>query len=74
VPGQLQLGNGGKPFPAEVQQKLLTGLIRKEQYNRCPGGGDVVAPDRSNVLSPDLQKALDCKESDRAAGNYTPGG
>jgi hypothetical protein len=72
--GQLQLGDNLKPFPAEIQQKLYEGLIRHGQYKRCPGAGDVVAPDKSNVLPADLQKQLDCTEADRAAGNYTPGG
>jgi phospholipid/cholesterol/gamma-HCH transport system substrate-binding protein len=74
LPGGLQLGNGGKPFPAALQQQLLTGLIRSGQYKRCPGGADVVASDKSNLLTPDEQKALDCTEADRGAGNYTPGG
>jgi phospholipid/cholesterol/gamma-HCH transport system substrate-binding protein len=44
-------------------------LARTKQYKRCPGGGDVVAADRSNVLSAEEQARLDCKEEDRAAGN-----
>jgi len=71
--GQLQLGNGGNPFPAAVQQKLLSGLTRTGQFKRCPGSGDVVAPDKSNVLSSDEQQALGCSEADRGAGAYTPG-
>jgi hypothetical protein len=67
------VGNGGNPFPAELQQKLLTGMIRSEQYKRCPGSADVVAPDKSNLLSPQEQQALNCTEADRGAGNYTPG-
>jgi phospholipid/cholesterol/gamma-HCH transport system substrate-binding protein len=74
TPGQLQLGNNGGPFSAPIQQKLLTGLIRSEQYKRCPGSADVVAPDKSNLLTPAEQNALDCTEADRGAGNYTPGG
>jgi phospholipid/cholesterol/gamma-HCH transport system substrate-binding protein len=74
APGLLQIGNGGKPFPAELQQKLLQGLVRSQQFNRCPGGGDVVAPDKSNLLSASEQQALGCNEADRGAGNYTPGG
>jgi phospholipid/cholesterol/gamma-HCH transport system substrate-binding protein len=74
VPGLLQVGNGGNPFPATLQQKLLTGLIRSDQYKRCPGSADVVAPDKSNLLSSSEQQALDCTEADRGAGNYTPGG
>jgi phospholipid/cholesterol/gamma-HCH transport system substrate-binding protein len=74
APGLLQIGNGGKPFPAELQQKLLQGLVRSQQFNRCPGGGDVVAPDKSNLLSASEQQALGCNEADRGAGSYTPGG
>jgi phospholipid/cholesterol/gamma-HCH transport system substrate-binding protein len=74
APGLLQIGNGGKPFPAELQQKLLQGLVRSQQFNRCPGGGDVVAPDKSNLLSASEQQALGCNEADRGAGNYSPGG
>jgi phospholipid/cholesterol/gamma-HCH transport system substrate-binding protein len=73
TPGLLQIGNGGEPFPAQLQQKLLQGLVRSQQFNRCPGAGDVVAPDKSNLLSSDEQKALGCTEADRGAGNYTPG-
>lgn len=74
APGLLQVGQGGNPFPAQTQQKLLAGTTRIDQFKRCPGGGDVVAPDKSNLYSPDEQKALDCTESDRGAGNYSPGG
>jgi phospholipid/cholesterol/gamma-HCH transport system substrate-binding protein len=74
APGLLQIGNGGNPFPAELQQKLLQGLVRSQQFNRCPGGGDVVAPDKSNLLSASEQQALGCNEADRGAGNYSPGG
>jgi phospholipid/cholesterol/gamma-HCH transport system substrate-binding protein len=74
IPGLLQIGNKNNPFPADVQQKLLAGLTRSGQFRRCPGGGDVVAPDKSNVLTPDEQQDLDCTESDRGAGKYTPGG
>jgi phospholipid/cholesterol/gamma-HCH transport system substrate-binding protein len=74
VPGQLQLGNGDKPFPAEIQRKLQTGLIRSDQFKRCPGGGDVVASDKSNLLTSAEQQALSCSESDRGAGSYKPGG
>jgi phospholipid/cholesterol/gamma-HCH transport system substrate-binding protein len=72
-PGMLQLGDNQGPFPASVQQKLLAGLTRINQFKRCPGGGDVVAPDKSNVFTPDEQKALDCTEADRGAGSYNPG-
>ncbi len=74
VPGLLQIGNGGKPFPVDLQQKLLAGVNRSGQYKRCPGSGDVVAPDKSNLLSASEQQALQCSEADRGAGNYSPGG
>jgi phospholipid/cholesterol/gamma-HCH transport system substrate-binding protein len=74
APGLLQVGNGGKPFPVDTQQKLLAGTTRSGQYNRCPGGGDVIAPDKSNLLTADEQKLLGCSEADRGAGNYSPGG
>jgi len=61
-------------FPAALQQKLFQGLIRDQQFTRCPGGGDVVAPDKSNLLSSSEQQQLGCTEADRGAGNYTPGG
>jgi phospholipid/cholesterol/gamma-HCH transport system substrate-binding protein len=45
---------------------------RTFQYKRCPGGSEAPAPDGSNVWSADQMKALDCQESARATGNYTP--
>jgi phospholipid/cholesterol/gamma-HCH transport system substrate-binding protein len=70
----LQLGSGGGgPVPADIQQKMFKGLVRTDQFRRCPGGGDVVAPDKSNLLTSDEQHALGCTESDRGAGNYSSG-
>ena len=66
IPGQSAL-------PVDVAGEVLKTFTRINQFRRCPGGGDVVAPDRSNVLSPDMQKQLGCTESDRAAGDFTPG-
>ena len=40
------------------------------QYKRCPGGSEPPAPDKSNVWSADEMKALDCKEEDRATGDF----
>jgi phospholipid/cholesterol/gamma-HCH transport system substrate-binding protein len=54
-------------------QQLAKTFTRTEQFRRCPGAGDVIAPDKSNLLSSDEQNALGCKESDRGAGNFTPG-
>jgi phospholipid/cholesterol/gamma-HCH transport system substrate-binding protein len=36
------------------------------QFKRCPGGADIVLPDRSNVLSADEQRRLECTEDHRA--------
>jgi phospholipid/cholesterol/gamma-HCH transport system substrate-binding protein len=40
------------------------------QYKRCPGASEAPAIDKSNVFSADEQKALDCKEEDRATGDF----
>jgi hypothetical protein len=57
-----------------VAGEVLKNFTRINQFRRCPGGGDVVAPDKSNLLSPQLQNQLDCTEADRGAGNFTAGG
>ena len=59
VPSLIPLGQRGTSF----QHVVNTG-----QYKRCPGAADVPAPDRSNVPSPEEQRALDCRDQDRAAG------
>jgi phospholipid/cholesterol/gamma-HCH transport system substrate-binding protein len=74
IPLQLPGGAGSSPIPVNIQQQLFKGQIRSDQYKRCPGGGDVVAPDRSNLLTADQQRALGCTEADRAAGNFRAGG
>jgi phospholipid/cholesterol/gamma-HCH transport system substrate-binding protein len=45
-------------------------LVRTGQFKRCPGASEAPAKDGSNVFSADEQKALDCKEEDRATGNF----
>jgi phospholipid/cholesterol/gamma-HCH transport system substrate-binding protein len=65
---------GGQPLALGDIQKTFQSLIRSGQYRRCPGGGDVVAPDKSNLLSSSEQQALGCTEADRGAGSYSPGG
>ena len=40
------------------------------QYKRCPGASEAPAKDGSNVWDADTMKALDCKEEDRATGNF----
>jgi phospholipid/cholesterol/gamma-HCH transport system substrate-binding protein len=58
-----------KLIPLTDRLNSIGGLARTKQFKRCPGGGDVIAADRSNVLSAEEQQRLDCKEEDRAAGN-----
>lgn len=43
---------------------------RINQFKRCPGASEEAAADGSNVWSAEEQKQLDCKEEDRAVGNY----
>ena len=64
---------GDKPLPAVVAGDVLKQVLRIDQFRRCPGGADVVAPDKSNLLSPDQQQALGCTEKDRGAGSYSIG-
>jgi phospholipid/cholesterol/gamma-HCH transport system substrate-binding protein len=44
---------------------------RLYQYKRCPGASEAPAADKSNVWSGDQMQALDCKEQDRATGNFS---
>ena len=67
LPNTTALGN-------QVAGEVFKSLTRIDQFRRCPGGGDVVAPDKSNLLSPAEQQALGCTEADRGAGNVTSGG
>lgn len=41
-------------------------FVKIDQHKRCPGGAEAPAPDKSNVLSEEEQKKLDCLEEDRA--------
>jgi len=45
-------------------------FIRTYQYKRCPGAAEAPAIDKSNVFDADAMKSLDCKEEDRATGNF----
>jgi phospholipid/cholesterol/gamma-HCH transport system substrate-binding protein len=69
-------GTGPVPSPIPLSDVAAknSSLARTKQYFRCPGAAEVPAPDKSNVLSGDEQKALDCRDSDRASGNYDHGG
>jgi phospholipid/cholesterol/gamma-HCH transport system substrate-binding protein len=62
---------GAIPLPQQASE--FGKLARTKQYKRCPGGAEVVASDKSNVLSPQEQQALDCTESARASGTYGTG-
>ena len=53
-------------IPLNQQGSLFGQLSNVGQYHRCPGGGDAVAPDKSNVFSAQEQQTFGCKESDRA--------
>jgi phospholipid/cholesterol/gamma-HCH transport system substrate-binding protein len=44
--------------------------MRIGQYKRCPGAAEAPAIDKSNVWTADEMKAMDCKEEDRATGNF----
>ena len=65
---------GGQQLPSQIAGEVFKNITRINQFRRCPGGGDVVAPDKSNLLSPADQQALGCTESDRAAGNLSSSG
>jgi phospholipid/cholesterol/gamma-HCH transport system substrate-binding protein len=73
IPLNIQVPNVPN-LPDTAVGEVLKNFSRINQFRRCPGGGDVVAPDRSNVLSPQMQSQLGCTEADRAAGDFTPGG
>ncbi len=52
-----------QPVPGRPPAEALPGRSsRTQQFSRCPGGGDVVAPDKSNLLSSGEQQALGCTE------------
>lgn len=59
-------------IPLPDQASRFGQIARTKQFFRCPGGAEVKAADGSNVLSPQLQQQLGCKESDRASGPITP--
>jgi phospholipid/cholesterol/gamma-HCH transport system substrate-binding protein len=56
-------------IPLPERGAALTSIARFGQFRRCPGAGDIIAPDRSNVPSAELKDQLDCTESARAAGD-----
>ena len=60
--------------PGALSDRLgLEGVFRglhkdTREYKRCPGASEEPAPDGSNVFSESEQKALGCREEDRATG------
>jgi phospholipid/cholesterol/gamma-HCH transport system substrate-binding protein len=57
-------------IPMPQRADLYKQFVRTFQYKRCPGAAEAPAVDKSNVWSTDEQKALDCKEEDRATGDF----
>ncbi len=57
--------------PLPQRGDLYKQFVRTGQYKRCPGASEAPAIDKSNVYSADEMKALDCKEEDRATGNFS---
>jgi len=53
--------------PAQ-QGEAFKRVARLGQVKRCPGGAEEAAADGSNVFSAGEQRALDCREDDRATG------
>ncbi|MEA2494860.1 MAG: phospholipid/cholesterol/gamma-HCH transport system substrate-binding protein, partial [Thermoleophilaceae bacterium] len=51
-------------IPTPQRSDAYGKFIRTSQYKRCPGASEAPAVDNSNVWSPDLMQALDCKEAD----------
>src|SRR3954465_136336 len=57
-------------IPLPKRDDAYKQFVRTFQYKRCPGASEAPAADKSNVWSPDTMQALDCKEEDRATGNF----
>jgi phospholipid/cholesterol/gamma-HCH transport system substrate-binding protein len=57
------------PIPLEERPEEFERIAKLRQVKRCPGGAEVVAPDRSNLLSSEEQEELDCEEEHRATGD-----
>lgn len=50
----------------------LGGPVKKDQFRRCPGSAEEVAPDGSNLATAEEAKQLDCDRNQRATGNVGP--
>jgi phospholipid/cholesterol/gamma-HCH transport system substrate-binding protein len=61
VPAVIPLPQRGEAYKSQM---------RIGQYKRCPGASEAPAADKSNVWTADEMKAMDCKEEDRAVGNF----
>jgi hypothetical protein len=59
------LGATGRGF-ISLAENFHGGPPSQGQHHRCPGGGDLPAPDGSNVFSEAQQAEFKCKEEDRA--------
>jgi phospholipid/cholesterol/gamma-HCH transport system substrate-binding protein len=57
------------PIPLDERGEEFKRIAKLRQVKRCPGGAEVVAPDRSNVWSSEQQEELDCEEEHRATGD-----
>ena len=64
--GYLDATGGITRTYVNIAENIFGAPPKTEQYRRCPGGADVVMPDRSNLLSQAEQERLDCTEDDRA--------
>lgn len=47
----------------------IGGPVKSDQFRRCPGSAEEVAPDGSNLVSPEAAKQLDCNRDQRGTGN-----
>jgi phospholipid/cholesterol/gamma-HCH transport system substrate-binding protein len=56
--------------PLPQRADLYKQFIRSGQYKRCPGASEAPAVDKSNVFDAEQMKSLDCKEADRATGDF----
>jgi phospholipid/cholesterol/gamma-HCH transport system substrate-binding protein len=57
-------------IPLADRTSSFRNQARLRQVKRCPGGAEIKASDGSNVLSAEEQAELDCREADRATGDY----
>jgi phospholipid/cholesterol/gamma-HCH transport system substrate-binding protein len=56
----------GAPIDVSQQGETFKQFAKIGQFRRCPGAADRVAADRSNLLSAEEQRELDCTEAHRA--------